>query len=194
MDDPVYAAKYEEGASKRQPLKKLKQAIDARYTEGLQGGYFSGGTQWRDNSQSTLAGAEIGYEDYATSWVTARTAIAGYIGPDDWYAGVDSGLRLQLPTRITPFAGVGMFHGLSTTYADASDDGIDNDDDNFIDEKGEEDIEFDGWLSAVYPEVGVHFWATGHGRLTGFARYMVTTDGRDADDWLAGIQFTAFGR
>lgn len=194
MDDPVYAAKYEEGAPKSQPLVKLKQSMDARYVEGLEGGYFSGGTQWRDNSQSTLAGAEIGSENYFTSWSSGRVAFAGYIGPDDWYAGLDTGLRFQLPTRLTPFVGVGSFHGLSTTYADSTDDGLDNDDDGAIDEVGELDIEFDGWLSAVYPEVGVHFWATGHGRLTGFARYLITTDGRDTDDWLAGVQFTAFGR
>ncbi|HBE68323.1 MAG TPA: hypothetical protein DDW52_09270 [Planctomycetaceae bacterium] len=194
MDDPVYAAKYTDGASKTQPLKKLKQAIDARHVEGLGGGYFTAGTQWRDSTQGTLAGAEIGSEAYPTSWLSYRMAMAGYIGPDDWYAGGDVGARLQLPTRLTPFVGVGTFHGLSLTREEAEDDRIDNDDNGFIDERGEMATTVDGWLSTIYPETGVHFWLSGQSRLTGYARYIVSSHGRDADDWLAGIQFSAFSR
>ena len=194
MDDPVYAAKYEEGATKLEPLKKLKQALDARHVEGLSGGYLAGGGIWNDDSQSAMYGAELGYEGYVTSWFSSRMALAGYLGPDDWYAGADLGMRTQLPTRITPFMGIGTFHGLSTTRADATNDGEDNDDDGFLDEVGEKKTKFDGWLSSVYPEVGVHFWPTGQSRFTAFARYMVTSHGREHDDWLAGLQFTAFSR
>lgn len=194
MDDPVYAAKYVDGAEKTQPLKKLKQAVDARHVEGLSGGYFSAGTQWRDNSQGMLAGGEIGSEAYATSWLSGRMGLAGYLGPEDWYAGGEVGARMQLPTRLTPFVGIGTFHGLSLTRSDARDDFIDNDDDGSVDERGEKKTDVDGWLSTVYPEVGVHFWPTGQGRLTGFARYLITSDGRESDDWAAGVQFTAFGR
>ncbi len=194
MDDPIYAAKYTDGAEKTEPLKKLKQAVDARHVEGLSGGYFSAGSQWRDASQSMMAGAEIGAEAYATSWLSSRVAFAGYLGPDDWYAGADAGARIQLPTRLTPFVGIGTFHGLSLTQRDARDDFIDNDDDGAVDEIGEMETDIDGWLSVVYPEVGVHFWPTGQGRLTGYARYLVSSDGRASDDWAAGLQFTAFGR
>lgn len=194
MDDPVYAAKYAEGAKKTEPLKKLKQAVDARHVEGLAGGYIAGGAQWRDDSQSGLFGAEIGGESYPTSWSSARAGLAAYGGHDDWYAGADLGLRLQLPTRITPFVGLGTFHGLSTTRIDATRDGKDNDDDGYADEWGERKTTVDGWLSTIYPEVGVHFWPTGQGRLTGYARYLVSSDGRESDDWLAGLQFAAFNR
>lgn len=194
MDDPVYAAKYSEGAKKSEPLKKFKQAIDARHVEGLGGLYIGGGSQWRDDYQAALAGAELGSEGYATSWTSGRAAIAAYAGSEDWYAGTDLGMRLQIPTRIAPFVGLGTFNGLSTARVDATRDGRDNDDDGFADEWGEKKTKFDGWLSTIYPEVGVHFWPVGQARLTGYARYLITSDGRDSDDWLAGVQFTAFER
>ncbi|MEM8734669.1 MAG: hypothetical protein AAGG44_10630 [Planctomycetota bacterium] len=192
MDDPVYAAKYEDGAEKTDVAGKVKQAIDARYVEGLEGGYYGGGSQWRGDD--VLGGGEIGYETYPVSWVSSRVGLGAFIGHGDWYAGVDSGVRLQLPTRLAPFVGVGTFNGLSTTYVSADDDGIDNDDDDRIDERGEEKLDFDGWLSSVYPEVGAHFWATGQTRITAFGRYLVTTEGREHDDWLIGFQVSAFHR
>lgn len=194
MDDPVYAEKYEEGAEKSDVVGKVKQAIDARHVKGLGGLYLSGGSQWRDDYQSAFGGAELGYEYYPSSWMSSRMSLAGYVGHGDWYAGMDYGARVQLPSRLTPFAGVGMFHGLSTQRVDATMDGEDNDDDGFADEWGEKKTEFDGWLSSVYPEVGVHFWPTGQARITGYARYWLSSEGRDADDWLAGIQLTAFER
>lgn len=194
MDDPVYAAKYADGAEKSEPLKKLKQAMDARHVEGLTGGYLAGGSIWHNEAESTLAGAELGYEAYPTSWMSSRMALAGFVGTDDWYAGGDFGLRAQLPTRITPFVGIGTFHGLSTARVDATNDGEDNDDDGFLDENGEKKTEFDGWLSTVYPETGIHFWPIGQARFSAYARYLITSHGREHDDWLAGIQFTAFGR
>ncbi len=194
MDDPVYAEKYQEGAEKSDVVGKVKQAVDARHVAGLGGFYASGGTQWRDDAQSALVGAELGTEYYPSSWFSTRAALAGFVGHDDWYAGLDSGLRLQLPTRVTPFVGAGTFHGFSTTRIDATRDGRDNDDDGFADEFGETKTVADGWLSSVYPELGVHFWPTGQARLSAFTRYLITTEGREADDWLAGVQFTAFNR
>lgn len=194
MDDPTYAAKYAEGVPKRDVLGKLKQAIDARHTAGLEGMYFGGGTQWRNDYESTLAGIEIGTEAYPDSWFSQRVGFSGFLGHDDWYAGIDSGARIQLPTRLAPFAGLGMFHGLSTTREDATRDGEDNDDDGLVDEYGETAVVPDGWLSTVYPELGIHFWPAGQARLTVYARYLVSSEGRNYDDWLAGFQFTAFER
>lgn len=194
MDDPNYAAKYAQGAERWDLLGKLKQTTDARHVQGLGGKYLSGGAQWRGTDEAALAGAELGYEAYPFAWTSARMGVAGFIGHGDWYAGIDNGLRFQLPSRLTPFAGVGIFNGLSTTRVPAEDDRIDNDDDGWIDEPGERDTELDGWLTAVYPELGVHFWPTGQSRVTVFSRYLVTTEGRAADDWLHGFQWTVFSR
>ena len=51
-----------------------------------------------------------------------------------------------------------------------------------------------GGLAALYPEVGVHFWLNGQIRFTTFGRYLVTTEGREFDDWLIGGQIAIFGR
>ncbi len=42
MDDPIYADKYAEGASKRDLPGKIKQALDARHTKYLEGWLISG--------------------------------------------------------------------------------------------------------------------------------------------------------
>jgi hypothetical protein len=193
MDDPVYAEKYKDGAQRGDLLGKAKQALDARHTEGLGGLYFGGGAQVRPNSGNVMGGGELGGESYVTSWITARGALAGYLGEDEGYGGVDLGVRLQTPTRIAPFIGVGTFHGGSRGVEIAHWDGLDNDDGR-IDEWGEKRSTIDGWLSTIYPEVGAHLWVDGNWRLTGYGRYLVTTEGRKQDDWLLGLQVTCFGR
>lgn len=194
MDDEVYAAKYADGAGKTDILGKAKQALDARHAAGLGGVYVSAGGQYKADVEEPFVGAEIGIESYPTSWFTGRAALATYIGDDEGYAGLDAGFRLQTPTRIAPFVGVGTFHGGSRGVELADWDGVDNDDDGLIDERGEEKSGVDDWLSAVYPEAGTHLWVNGNLRLTAYGRYFVTTEGREHDDWLVGLQLAAFSR
>lgn len=194
MDDEVYAAKYAQGADRFDLLGKAKQALDARHVDGMGGLYLSGGAQYQADADEPFFGGELGMEGYSTSWYTGRAALATYIGDNEGYLGLDTGFRLQTPSRVAPFVGVGMFHGVSRDVELADWDGRDNDDDGLIDERGEQKSGVDGWLSAVYPEVGAHLWLTGNWRLTGYGRYFVTTEGRDHDDWLIGLQLAAFGR
>lgn len=200
MDDPVYFEKYADGAEKGDLLGKAKQALDARHTEDLSGFYFSGGAQQRHDDDHAIFGGELGFESYAENWVSLRGSIATFVGESEGgngtegYGGLDLGVRFQTPSRIAPFVGVGLFNGISKGTRSANGDGIDNDDDGFIDERNERKSTVDGWLTAVYPEVGVHVWANSKLRLTGFGRYFVTTEGRQQDDWLIGAQFTVFTR
>ncbi|MCB9938417.1 MAG: hypothetical protein H6823_09250 [Planctomycetaceae bacterium] len=194
MNDEVYAAKYAYGAEKTDFLGKAKQAFDARHVDGLGGMYLSGGAQYKTDAEKPFVGGELGIEGYPTSWTSARASLATYLGDDEGYLGLDTGFRLQTPTRIAPFVGLGMFHGASRTVELADWDGLDNDNDGLTDERGEEKSGVDGWLSAVYPEVGTHLWVNGNWRLTAYGRYFVTTEGRSRDDWLVGLQLAAFGR
>ena len=82
--------------------------------------------------------------------------------------------------------------GYAKEVVPADDDWVDNDDDGFVDESGEDKERFSGFLASVYPEVGGHFWWTPRLRLTGFGRYMFTTEGRDQDDWLIGGGLAVF--
>lgn len=194
MDDEVYASKYAEGADKDDVLGKAKQMLDARHTDGLGGVFVSGGAQYLSEADRPFVGGEIGLEGYQTSWTTARMSAATYFGDGDGYVGADAGVRLQTPTRIAPFVGLGTFNGYSEVKTIADRDSRDNDDDGFVDEPGEKKTSYDGWLSSVYPEVGAHFWLNGSWRLTAFGRYFVTTEGREHDDWLIGGQLAVFRR
>lgn len=185
MDDPGYAVKYREGAKKTDPLGKIKQASDARFLNGANGTFVSGGLSYRGDT-GNAATIDIGKELYTTSYLTQRISLTGAAGFDQTSLGLDGGIRLQPPTRLAPFVGVGGFVGMNWETVDADDDGIDNDDDGFTDEFDEEDTEYDLTLASIYPEVGAHFWWTPRWRLTGFGRYWITTDGRDSDTWMVG--------
>ena len=186
MSDPVYAEKYADGAEKWDLLGKAKQALDARHTEDLDGLYVGGGVQMRDGG-NVLGGAEVGWEAYWQNWLTGRAALGIYGNEGEGYGGLDLGLRVQSPTRVAPFVGVGLFNGGSKGVEEGT----------FIDEDGfvtDERSTLDGWITAVYPEIGLHAWINGNWRVSGFGRYFVTTHGRDDDHWLVGFQVSRFTR
>ena len=192
MEDPDYAAKYADGASKSDIGGKIKQAADARFLDGASGFYVSGGASSRPDAGSELIGLDVGMEGYGTSFSTTRISLGLMSDGDDIFTGVDTGLRIQTPTRLAPFVGVGLFGGYARETVPAEDDWIDNDDDGFTDERGEDRERFSGGLAGIYPELGGHFWWTPNVRLTGFGRYLVTTEGRDEDDWWLGGGLAVF--
>ena len=194
MDDPKYAEKYEDGAEQWDVWGKAKQALDARHTAGLGGLYVGGGVQVRPESSQVVGGGEIGTEGYITNWLTGRGSLGIYGAEREGYGGVDLGIRVQAPTRIAPFVGVGTFQGVSRTVKSGAFNWEDDDKDGFIDEPGEEYADFDGWLSTFYPEVGAHFWLNGSVRITAYGRYFMTSLGRDLDTWVLGGQINVFSR
>ncbi len=119
----------------------------------------------------------------------ALTGLVG-TGAKDWFVGPQASLRIQSPTRIDPFAGVGGFAGFNRHRVRADNDGRDNDDDGSIDELWEKRDDYNAFVG-VYPEVGVHLWTNGVQRITANARYYITEDGRDTDFWFFGISFGA---
>ena len=104
----------------------------------------------------------------------------------DLHGGLELGLRANFGATISPFIGAGVFLGSWSETVAADSDGIDNDNDYLIDEWDEEVEEVDTLLAA-YPEVGVHLWLGERLRLTGSARYYVTTAGRDSDRRMVGF-------
>ena len=192
MDDPEYAEKYCDGAEKSDVLGKLKQASDARFQEDATGLFVSGGYSKRSDDEDGLFAVDVGAEGYFTSYLTGRASLMGMGNGEDWFTGADVGMRLQTPSRLAPFVGVGLFGGFAREIVPADDDWVDNDDDGFIDERGEDDKRISGSLAAFYPEVGAHLWWTPRVRLTSYSRYVMTTEGRDADDWLFGIGLAIF--
>ncbi len=184
MDDPDYAAKYSEPYDDDKIPRMAKQAVDARHVGGKGGLYVGAAGQ----SSPFTAGAEIGGFTYWSPCFSGRLGLTGVLGTgaENFFVGVDSGVQAQLPTRLTPFAGVGTTLGYAALFGDAEVDGYDNDGNGHVDELGESDLDRE-FLAAVYPETGVHFWLNGSTRLTASGRYMVTTAGRDSDFWYYGL-------
>jgi hypothetical protein len=157
-----------------------KQAVDARHVQGRSGW----GVAATAGPDPVTVGGELSMFGYSEPWVEGRLGLMGVAGTGDanLFGGLTAGARLQTPTRFAPFVGLGGFAGGGNR--DASDDGIDNDNDCCIDERGEKEDEFFG---SVFPEVGVHYWLSPRVRLTPNAAYHVTTSGRDDDQWFFGV-------
>ncbi|MCA9268315.1 MAG: hypothetical protein KDA41_07580 [Planctomycetales bacterium] len=194
MDDPDYAEKYGRPYPKGERYRRMaKQIVDARHVAGKPGVYAGGG--FGTHEGDAAAGVELGGFYYPDAWLEARAGLAGMIAVDgdpsqslsqNAFGGINLGVRAQSPTRVAPFVGGGVFAGASSYYEPADSDGVDNDDDFFIDEPGEE-RETNDYFAAVYPEVGVHAWLTSNWRATASASYLVTTEGRDHDFWYVGV-------
>ena len=186
MDDPIYAEKYADGASKLDVPGKLKQAVDARHLAGHHGWYTAAGYQ----SEPSAVAAELGIFGYPSSWATVRGGLMGVADEvgEDAFVGGNVGVRAHSPSRIAPFVGAGMFNGISWRYDYEPADGTDNDNNGVTDDEG--DYEIDGWRTSVYPELGLHAWLTSRLRLTGSVAYHITTEGRDHDYWLTGLELS----
>jgi len=184
IDDPVYAAKYADAT--QTPGRKVKQAFDARHVEGGGGTYVA----VAGADQPATLGGSIGLFAFPKSWLEVQGGLTGLLGSgaEDALGGLNIGLRLNTPTRVAPFAGVGA--AVAWSKRDASNDSVDNDHDFLIDEFDEEESNV---LGAIYPEVGLHYWLNHRLRLTGGASYFVTSEGRDYDFWYYGLSLSIFG-
>ncbi len=184
MDDPDYAAKYSHRYEEKGKLLRMaKQAVDARFVAG-KSGTQTGAVFLAD---PFYAGGELGVFGYSQPWLSGHLSLAALAADDRWTAGVDFGTRAEIPARISPFVGLGVYTGYREQQVDAHNDGLDNDDDDRIDEWGEQKSEIEDAMAAVYPEVGLHAWLTSQWRITGSARYYITTNGRQHDAWVFGV-------
>ncbi|HMP07358.1 MAG TPA: hypothetical protein PJ982_13485, partial [Lacipirellulaceae bacterium] len=185
-DDLDYARKYPQHSDDM--LQTTKQAVDARHVHGKHG--FYAGFAGREEPRG--AGAEAGVFMYPRSWMETRVggAILAHDGDKPLSGGALAGVRVQPPTRLAPFVGLGGYVGWSG-FRDASMDGLDNDGDGLVDEWGEYDLEF---VVAVVPEAGVHYWINSRLRLTASADYRLASDGRDADALYYGVSLALLGR
>jgi hypothetical protein len=189
MSDPVYFVKHHDASDNSLPA-KLVRLSDASHVSGRQGSEFgfSGGSQYGSGDFS-------GFK-YVNSMVESRIGLVGLVGgtndPDERIVralgGVHLGYRLQTPTRLAPFVGVGAFAGAGDPeWLPPAKDPNEFD----FHSMGEDEDEgtwilTDGQLAA-YPELGFHYWITPRVRMTASGRYHITTDGADEDSWNYGV-------
>jgi|GEM_PF-589226 len=189
MPDQDYQKKYSKPYPEDKTDKWLrmgKQMSDARHLRDKDGWYAKGG--WSENPDAGLI--ELGVYQYHDPWQSTHFGISGLIGEDKIYGlpGLELGTRLQTPTRLAPFVGVG-------TYVNVLDVGINllisemqNDDDD-CGCHDDDDIKWKSVFATAYPEVGLHYWVTPSLRLTGSAAYHFSTQGRDNDFLMLGVTF-----
>ena len=128
----------------------------------------------------------------ASGYIDATLLISdAYDAEQPVFGGVSIGLRTALDVPLSPYVGAGLYVGENEKEVSASHDKIDNDRDGFIDERGEV-ITDNLLMTAIYPELGFHlkFGETFSIRMMG--RYMVSSFGRQHDDWYYGVSL-AFG-
>jgi hypothetical protein len=107
------------------------------------------------------------------------------------FGGVSVGLRTALAVPLSPYVGLGVYVGENEKEVPASHDKIDNDNNGLIDEPGE--MRADNLLmTAIYPEVGWRLKLGETFSLRMMGRYMVSSFGRQHDDWYYGLSL-AFG-
>jgi hypothetical protein len=120
--------------------------------------------------------AEQAFRD--TQWATEGVGLMLFRSDDErLYGGVDVRLRANVPLRVSPYAGLGLFIG-SWPYPIWETD----DEDEPPVERNERE-----YLAGLYPEVGLHLWLTEGLRVSGHLRYYVTTQGREGDGAFYGF-------
>ena len=144
-------------------------------------------------SSPDIVGGELGIHVLDSEVLSMRCGLSFLASEEleDFFGGFSLGVRYNTETRVSAFVGMGVYAGYSKETVLADEDRIDNDDDGFVDEAGEEKDIVDNVLASIYPEAGVHLWISDRSRLTLSARYHVTTEGRENDFWLYsfGIAF-----
>ena len=167
--------------------KMTKQSVDARHVRNKGGVYIAASGR----GTPFAAGAELGVFGYSEPWLEARGGLAGLVHDGDELklsGGLSGSMRVQTPTRLAPFAGLGVYGGWAGLKS-AEDDGIDNDDNGWIDERGETANAF---TVAVFPEVGLHYWLNHRTRLTTSVSYYLTDQGRNDDFLFYSIALSFF--
>ena len=176
MDDARYADRFSGPYSKR-PLNKLlrqgEEIIDARFQEGRSGLYTGAGIATR---QRAAAVGEVGVTWLPTSWSTVRIGAEGMLaeGLPTYLTGGIVGVRLQSPTRFSPYVGLAGMAGVADTSTTAQSTYIDKQG-NLVQE-GDRVPGVTKGLAAIIPEVGMSYWFTSRVRLNVGASYYLTTD------------------
>jgi len=128
----------------------------------------------------------------ASGYIDATLLISdAYDAEQPVFGGVSVGLRTTLDVPLSPYVGAGLYVGENEKEVSANHDKIDNDRDGFIDEAGE--MTTDNLLmTAIYPELGFRLKLGESFSIRMMGRYMVSSFGRQHDDWYYGLSL-AFG-
>ncbi|MCO6043956.1 hypothetical protein NG895_08555 [Aeoliella sp. ICT_H6.2] len=183
--DADYRRKYPEHTD--DPLKTVKQAVDARHVAGKHGAYVS----FAGRDEPFAGGFDIGGFRYTEPWLEQRIGLSGLLheeGKRPVSLGLLTSMRAQVPSRLAPFAGVGAYAGWAGgeqreyTIFDEEEEAIAA---AIFDTKHE-------FVVAAFPEVGMHFWIDHRRRLTTSVSYWFTNQDRGEDFLFFSVGFSWF--
>jgi hypothetical protein len=131
---------------------------------------------------------ELGFLGTVSDYFEYRASL-GYLGLEpvetsdkEYYGGINIGTRIKYSSFITPFLGAGIFSGYSFENKNAENDGIDNDNDNIVDEENEKKEVSDDVIFCFYPEAGFYFQFQNNSKIYFSAKYMISTE-KEADNF-----------
>ena len=196
MDHAAYVEKYDRSYEPGEKLWRMgKQMVDARHVAGQTGGTatVSGGASGKAGG----LGGEIGMVHFHNPWVSTNLGVNGMLtvtgGNGFALLGVRGGGRIQPPTRLAPYIGAGGYMGIGPSTKPCPLDHVDTgpfpsttsshpDCDNIFTTQA---------IAAVYPEAGVHWWATGRIGVSAGSQYWLTSEGDGF--WYHGLTLTILG-
>lgn len=164
-------------ASATHAADSVQLQLGAMYAEGIQGVGLYAGLEAQD-----MLPYASGYLDMAL--LVSNT----YDKQDPVFGGVSVGMRTNVPLAFAPYLGAGVYVGQNEFEVPAGHDGIDNDEDGVKDEPGEMATD-NHLIAAVYPEAGWQLKLGNSFSLRLLSRYMVSSVGRQHDDWFYGFSF-----
>lgn len=192
MDHPEYVRKYDRPYKPGEKYWRMpKQMIDARHVAGDVGGTMGLGGGLSKHAGGL--GADLGGVFYSRSWLSFNTGLNGMLGAsgDDGFAllGVRAGARVQTPTRLAPYAGIGAYAGLGPSTKPNPDYEQPNPY-SFSSEPKQSRYATQG-LVAAYPEFGLHWWCSGRVGVSVGSQYWMTSEGDGF--WYHGVTLCCLG-
>lgn len=120
--------------------------------------------------EDIIVGLDVAFSNCLSEFSNLRLGLSYFAHEDFVYEGITGSFRLQHGNTVSPFIGIGTLVGIAEKSVPATDDGIDNNGDGFIDEPGETVTQRKG-NAFLYPEAGVAVYINGIGASLSARRY-----------------------
>lgn len=130
---------------------------------------YGEGALWGE-ADSRVVGADLAYQTCAGRFGSLRMGLSYYADDKFIYKGVTGAARFSFGSTVAPFVGAGLLAGTAERDVDASQDGVDNNGNGYIDEPYEKDTEYEA-SGFLYPEAGVSVQVGGAGFTVSARRY-----------------------
>ncbi len=186
MNDPQHVQQrclpVSSGPPPEQGSSNIWSKPDAYYQEETSGHYISGGST--DSRHWPAAIGSTGVFHMPDPWTTVRYGVMGMDNNGLGAGGVEAGIRMHAPTRITPYVGLSTDLGISNVHTES-----------YTRSNGRpgQRITKASGIAAIVPEAGVSCWLDSSTRLNAGASYFVAVDQPDFLVFGLSVEFLSHG-